>query len=103
VQDGRIHPARIEEMLNKAKADVQTKMREAAEKATSEAHVRLSKPLMEVFGRLLYRTSYGQNMLKHSVEVSAIAASIAAESAPMCRYASAQDCCMISARRSTTI
>jgi ribonuclease Y len=79
VQDGRIHPARIEEMLNKAKADVQTKMREAAEKATTEAHVRLSKPLMEVFGRLLYRTSYGQNMLKHSVEVSAIAASIAAE------------------------
>ncbi|HEX8236796.1 MAG TPA: ribonuclease Y [Abditibacteriaceae bacterium] len=79
VTDGRIHPARIEEMLNKAKADVQTKMREAAEKATTEAHVRLSKPLMEVFGRLLYRTSYGQNMLKHSVEVSAIAATIAAE------------------------
>jgi ribonuclease Y len=79
VNDGRIHPARIEDMLNKAKAEVQQKMRDAAEKATTEAHVRLSKPLMEVFGRLLYRTSYGQNMLKHSVEVSTLAGSIAAE------------------------
>lgn len=79
VNDGRIHPARIEETLNKAKVEVQQKMRDAAEKATAEAHVRLSKPLLEVFGRLLYRTSYGQNMLKHSVEVSAIASSIAAE------------------------
>jgi len=79
VADGRIHPARIEEMLNKSRADVQQKMREAAEKATTEAHVRLPKPIMETFGRLLYRTSYGQNMLKHSVEVATFAGSIAAE------------------------
>lgn len=79
VNDGRIHPARIEEMLNKARTDVQQKMREAAEKATTEAHVRLPKPVMEVFGRLLYRTSYGQNMLQHSVEVATFAGIIAAE------------------------
>ncbi|HEX8834480.1 MAG TPA: ribonuclease Y [Abditibacteriaceae bacterium] len=79
VSDGRIHPARIEDMLNKARLEVQQKMREAAEKATTEAHVRLPKPLMEVFGRLLYRTSYGQNMLKHSVEVATFSGIIAAE------------------------
>jgi len=79
VNDGRIHPARIEDMLEKARAEVATKMREAAEAATADANVRLPKPLLEVFGRLLYRTSYGQNIMKHSVEVSTIAASIAAE------------------------
>ena len=79
VNDGRIHPARIEETINKAKQEIETKMREAADKATAEAKVRLSKPLMEVFGRLLYRTSYGQNILKHSVEVSQLAGTIAAE------------------------
>ncbi len=79
VTDGRIHPARIEDMLEKATAEVQLKMREAAEKATAEAGVRLSKPVLEIFGRLLYRTSYGQNILKHSVEVSALAGMVAAE------------------------
>lgn len=79
VNDGRIHPGRIEEMLEKAKVEVNQKMREAAEAATAEAHVRLSKGLLEVFGRLLYRTSYGQNILRHSVEVSTLAAGIAAE------------------------
>lgn len=79
VNDGRIHPGRIEEMLEKARAEVQQKMREAAEAATAEAHIRLPKGLLEVFGRLLYRTSYGQNILRHSVEVSTLAAGIAAE------------------------
>jgi ribonuclease Y len=79
VNDGRIHPARIEDMLEKATAEVNVKMREAAERATADANVRLPKPMLEIFGRLLYRTSYGQNILKHSVEVSTIAASIAAE------------------------
>lgn len=79
VSDGRIHPGRIEDVLEKAKAEVNTRMREAAEAAVAEAHVRLPRPVLEVFGRLLYRTSYGQNILKHSVEVSTIAASIAAE------------------------
>lgn len=79
VSDGRIHPGRIEDVLEKAKTEVNTRMREAAEAAVAEAHVRLPRPVLEVFGRLLYRTSYGQNILKHSVEVSTIAATIAAE------------------------
>ena len=79
VTDGRIHPARIEDMINKARLEVQTKMREAADKATAEVGVRLPKPMLEIFGRLLYRTSYGQNILKHSVEVATFAATIAAE------------------------
>ncbi len=79
VNDGRIHPARIEEMLGRAKLEVQAKMREAADAACTETNVRLPKPVLEVFGRLLYRTSYGQNILKHSVEMAKLAASIAAE------------------------
>jgi len=79
VNDGRIHPARIEEMLNRAKGEIATKMREAGERACTEANVRLPKPILEVFGRLLYRTSYGQNILKHSVEMAKIASTIAAE------------------------
>ena len=79
VSDGRIHPGRIEDVLEKAKVEVGNRMREAAEAAVAEAHVRLPRPVLEVFGRLLYRTSYGQNILKHSVEVSTIAATIAAE------------------------
>ena len=79
VSDGRIHPARIEEVLERAKGEITLKMREAAERACSDANVRLPKPMMEVLGRLLYRTSYGQNILKHSVEMAKIAATIAAE------------------------
>ena len=79
VADGRIHPARIEEVLTRAKGEVALKMREAAERACAEANVRLPKPMMEVIGRLLYRTSYGQNILKHSVEMAKIAATIAVE------------------------
>ncbi len=79
VSDGRIHPARIEEVLARAKGEITLKMREAAESACSEANVRVPKPMMEVIGRLLYRTSYGQNILKHSVEMAKIAATIATE------------------------
>ena len=79
VSDGRIHPARIEEVLARAKSEITAKMREAAENACAEANVRVPKPMMEVVGRLLYRTSYGQNILKHSVEMAKIAATIAVE------------------------
>ena len=79
VNDGRIHPARIEEMLSRAEGEIAQKMREAAEGASTEANVRLPKPIMEVFGKLLYRTSYGQNVMQHSVEMSKLAATIAAE------------------------
>lgn len=79
VSDGRIHPARIEEVLTRAKGEVAVKMREAAERACTEANVRVPKPMMDVLGRLLYRTSYGQNILWHSVEMAKIAATIAVE------------------------
>ena len=79
VTDGRIHPARIEETLARARTEITQKMREAAENACNEAGVRIPKPMMEVLGRLLYRTSYGQNILKHSVEMAKIASTIAAE------------------------
>ena len=79
VADGRIHPARIEEVLARAKGEITLKMREAAERACADANVRLPKPMQEVLGRLLYRTSYGQNILKHSVEMAKIASTIAAE------------------------
>ena len=79
VGDGRIHPGRIEEVVEKAEKEVGVRMREAAEKATAEANVRLPRPVVEVVGRLLFRTSYGQNILKHSVECAIIAATIAAE------------------------
>ncbi len=79
VNDGRIHPARIEEMLARAEGEVTQKMRDAADRASAEANVRLPKPVLEVFGKLLYRTSYGQNILQHSVEMAKLAATIAAE------------------------
>jgi ribonuclease Y len=79
VSDGRIHPGRIEEVVDKAEKEVGLRMREAADKATAEANVRLPRPVLEVVGRLLFRTSYGQNILKHSVECAVIAASIASE------------------------
>jgi len=79
VNDGRIHPARIEETLARAEGEVQQKMREAADRASAEANVRLPKPVLDVFGKLLFRTSYGQNILHHSVEMAKIASTIAAE------------------------
>ena len=80
VQDGRIHPTRIEEAVNKAKRDVEATMQEAAEAAAIEAGVlNLHPEVLKVFGRLRYRTSYGQNVMRHSVETGHIAAMIAAE------------------------
>ncbi|MCC7364062.1 MAG: ribonuclease Y [Dehalococcoidia bacterium] len=80
VHDGRIHPTRIEEAVNRARRDVEQTMADAAEAAAAEAGVfNLHPEVLKVFGRLRYRTSYGQNVMRHSIETAHIAALIARE------------------------
>lgn len=100
IVDGRIHPARIEEMVEKAQKEVEVMIKEEGEAAVLEVGVHGVHPeLVKLLGKLKFRTSYGQNALKHSIEVAQLSGLLASELGLDVRMAKRAGCCMISARQ----
>ena len=88
IQDGRIHPTKIEELVDKAASEVEQAMFDAAEQAILEVGIpTLPKEVLKALGRLKYRTSFGQNVLQHCIEVAHLAGAIAAEIGANVNYA----------------
>lgn len=79
ISDGRIHPARIEEMVEKSQSELKDIIRERGERAAEELQLQFHPKIIEMLGKLYYRTSYGQNMLAHAIETAHLAAIMAEE------------------------
>ena len=101
VEDGRIHPSRIEEMYYESKAEIEEHITQMGEQAVFEANIgSMHQELVKLLGRLRYRTSYGQNILKHSLECAHLAGIMAAELGAGVKPAQARRrCSTTSARR----
>ena len=101
ISDGRIHPTRIEEMVEKAQKEVEVMIKEEGESATLEVGVHGIHPeLVRLLGKMKFRTSYGQNALKHSIEVAQLSGLLAAEMGLDIRMAREQVFCMILVKQS---
>ena len=104
IVDGRIHPARIEEMVEKAQREVEVMIKEEGEAAILEVGVHGIHPeLVRLLGKMKFRTSYGQNVLKHSIEVAQLCGILAGELGLDIRLAKEQVCCMILVKQLTMI
>jgi ribonuclease Y len=103
VQDGRIHPARIEEVVATTTREMEEELLRIGKEAVQEANVgNIAKPIVPMLGRLAFRTSYGQNVLRHSLEVAYLAQTIATSSDWTARWPAGPGCSTTSARRWTT-
>ena len=103
IADGRIHPSRIEELVAETQKELDRHIQKIGEEACQEVSVHgLHERLVNLLGRLQFRTSYSQNVLRHSIEVAFLAGMLADEMGWTAPWPAAADCCTTSARRPTT-